>query len=168
LLIVVFHLLEHPAVSVTSGSDTTTYIVPVATDLSLRIAEALMVVAGVAVVFCAVVLRRFVPALIVLGYLTAWLMWMPGNQDRVLFLYHMLGVVPFMALGLAYALTAIRGVVIGAGTRHAVSLRPVAWAGAAVVVAAFIFFYPIWTGAPQGSADHQLRMWFEAWSSGWS
>ena len=55
-----------------------------------------------------------------------------------------------------------------AGTRHAVSLRPVAWAGVGLVVAAFIFFYPIWTGAPQGSADHQMRMWFEAWSSGWS
>jgi hypothetical protein len=168
VLITVFHVLEKPAVSVTTGSDTTTFIVPIGWSLPLVLAMGLMIVAAIGAVFCAVILRRFVPAFIVLSYLTAWLMWMPGNKDRVLFLYHMLGALPFMALGLAYALTAIRGVVIGAGTRHAVSLRPVAWAGVGLVVAAFIFFYPIWTGAPQGSADHQMRMWFEAWSSGWS
>jgi dolichyl-phosphate-mannose-protein mannosyltransferase len=168
LLVIVFHGLEQPAVTVTSGSSTSTFIVPIPGDWTLRFAEGLMVLAGIAVVGCAVIARRFAPAVIVLALLVGWLMWMPGNQDRVLFLYHMLGALPFIALGLAYALAAIRGVVIGAGTRYAVSLRPVAWAGVALVIAAFVFFYPIWTGAPSSQADHQMRMWFEAWYSGWS
>lgn len=168
ILIIVFHSLEHDPVTVTTGSETTTFIVPITTTWYLRVAEVLVALAGVLVVGCAVVLRRFAPAFIVLSFLTAWLMWMPGNQDRVLFLYHLLGALPFLALGLAYALAAIRNHVIGEGTAYAVSLRPVAWAGVGLVVAAFVFWYPIWTGAPQGNSDHVMRMWFDAWFSGWS
>ena len=168
ILILVFHNLEQPAVTVTSGNDTSTFIVPVASTWYLHAAEALVGLAGVVVVGCAVIARRFAPAFIVLSFLTAWLMWMPGNQDRVLFLYHLLGALPFLVLGLAYALAAIRNVVIGEGTPWAVSLRPVAWAGVGLVVAAFVFWYPLWTGAPQSQPDHIMRVWFDSWSSGWS
>ncbi|TMC50205.1 MAG: phospholipid carrier-dependent glycosyltransferase [Chloroflexi bacterium] len=106
----------------------------------------------------AVISRRFVPAFIVLGYLAAWLMWVDGNQHRVLFYYHMLGALIFAVLALAYALTALRRQRLQIGGR-VVSLAPAAWAAVGVVVAAFIFFYPVWTGAPQTSADHNQRIW---------
>src|SRR5262249_36201578 len=109
VLVLVFHSLEQPF---QLDSNRSTYIVPVATGPLLLVAYGVVAVAAVAVVACAVLARRFVPAVIVLAYLSAWLMWAPGNQERVLFLYHMLGALPYMALALAYGLTALRGTVL--------------------------------------------------------
>jgi hypothetical protein len=123
---------------------------------------ALMVVFGVCAVISAVVSRRFVPALCVLGYSAAWLMWVLGNEKRVLFFYHMLGALPFMALAYAYALTSLRRshvVVLG----HRIGLAPVAYAAVGMVLAGFVFFYPMWTGAPLGPADHEMRLWVGDW-----
>jgi hypothetical protein len=108
----------------------------------------------------AVISRRFVPAFIVVGYLASWMMWVPGNERRVLFFYHALGMLLFTALALAYALTAIRRLHLPIGSRR-VSLAPVAYAGMGAVLAAFIFFYPIWTAMPQSSADQQMRSWVD-------
>ena len=110
----------------------------------------------------AVISRRFVPAFIVLGYVTSWMMWVPGNKARVLFYYHALGMLIFLALACAYALTCLRNVRFFAGGRWW-SLAPLAYAGVAVVVAAFIFFYPIWTGIPLTAPDQQMRLWVDAW-----
>jgi hypothetical protein len=120
------------------------------------------------VVFCvcagvfAVVSRRFVPAFIVLGYIASWIMWVPGNKARVLFFYHALGMLIFLALGLAYALAALRHVRFFAAGRWW-SLAPLAYAGVAAVVAAFIFFYPVWTAIPLTTPDTQMRLWVDAW-----
>ena len=123
-----------------------------------------LVAAGCALaVLSAVLSRRFVPAFIVLGYLVAWMMWVPGNEPRVLFFYHMLGALPFMALGLAYVLDRMRDVRIGTLRGHAVTLAPVAPAAVAVVVATFAFFFPVWTGLPQTAADHAMRIWLPGW-----
>jgi hypothetical protein len=119
-------------------------------------------------VFCAcasifaVVSRRFVPAFIVLGYIASWVMWVPGNKARVLFFYHALGMLIFLALGLAYAFTALRHVRFFAAGRWW-SLAPLAYAGMAAVVAAFIFFYPVWTAIPLTTPDQQMRLWVDAW-----
>ena len=119
-------------------------------------------------VFCAcagvfaVVSRRFVPAFIVLGYIASWMMWVPGNKARVLFFYHALGMLIFLALGLAYALAALRHVRFFAAGRWW-SLAPLAYAGVAAVVAAFIFFYPVWTAIPLTTPDMQMRLWVDAW-----
>jgi len=123
---------------------------------------ALMVVFGVLAVICAVVSRRLVPALCVLGYFAAWMMWVLGNEKRVLFFYHMLGALPFMALAYAYALTALRRsrvTVLG----RSLSLTPLSYAALGVVVAGFLFFYPMWSGAPLTSADHEMRIWLPGW-----
>jgi len=112
------------------------------------------------VTLSAVISRRFVPAFIVLGYLASWMMWVPGNERRVLFFYHALGMLLFTALALAYALTAIRRLHVPIGGRR-VSLAPIAYAVIGAVLAAFIFFYPIWTAMPQGSADQQTRSWVD-------
>jgi dolichyl-phosphate-mannose-protein mannosyltransferase len=110
----------------------------------------------------AVVSRRFVPAFIVLGYTAAWLMWVPGNAKRVLFFYHALGILIFTALALAYALTALRRVSVHAWGRWW-SLAPLAYAGVGLVIAAFVFFYPVWTALPMPNVDAQMRLWVDAW-----
>jgi len=112
--------------------------------------------------FSAVVSRRFVPAFIVLGYFTSWMLWVVGNERRVLFFYHALGMLLFAALALAYVLAGMRTTVLTVGTRR-ISLAPVAWAGAIAVVAGFIFFYPVWTATPMNYSDHQMRLWVDAW-----
>ena len=119
-------------------------------------------------VFCAfgvlfaVISRRFVPAFIAVGYVTAWLMWEPGNAHRVLFFYHALGMLIFLALAYAYTLTAIREQVLVVG-RRAVALAPIAYAAIGLVVAGFVFFYPVWTALPQPAADHEMRVWVDTW-----
>jgi len=123
---------------------------------------ALMVVFAVFAVMSAVVSRRFLPALCVLGYIAAWLMWVLGNEKRVLFFYHMLGALPYMALAYAYLLSALRRGHLTVG-RRSVALAPVAYAGLAAVVAGFVFFYPMWTGAPLAPADHEMRLWVGDW-----
>ena len=110
----------------------------------------------------AVISRRFVPAFIVLGYITSWMLWVVGNERRVLFFYHALGMLLFAALALAYVLTGMRTTVITVGRRR-VPLAPLAWAGLITVVAGFIFFYPVWTALPLPDTDHQMRLWVDAW-----
>jgi hypothetical protein len=108
----------------------------------------------------AVISRRFVPAFIILGYLASWMMWVPGNERRVLFFYHALGMLLFTALALAYALTYIRRMHMTIRGRR-VSLAPISYAVIGAVLAAFIFFYPIWTAMPQTAADQQMRSWVD-------
>lgn len=110
----------------------------------------------------AVISRRFVPAFIVLGYLTSWMLWVAGNERRVLFFYHALGMLLFAALALAYVLAGMRNTVVTVGTRR-IPLAPVAWAGVITVLAGFIFFYPVWTALPMPDTDHQMRLWVDAW-----
>ena len=137
-------------------------IAPVSPGPLFDAAFAGMILFAAAAVLSAVVSRAFVPALIVLGYVTAWMMWVPGNEKRVLFFYHALGMLIFTALALAYAFTALRRVNIAFG-RATISLAPVAYAGVALVLVAFVFFYPVWTAAPLSLADHQMRIWVDTW-----
>jgi dolichyl-phosphate-mannose--protein O-mannosyl transferase len=106
--------------------------------------------------------RAFVPAFIVLGYVTAWMMWVPGNERRVLFFYHALGMLIFTVLALAYALTALRRITIPL-RRSNLSLAPMTYAAMAAVLLAFVFFYPVWTAAPLSIADHEMRVWVDTW-----
>src|SRR6202011_1324888 len=119
-----------------------------------------MVLFAAASTISAGISRNFVPAFIVLGYITAWLMWVPGNERRVLFFYHAFGMLLFAVLALAYVLTAIRSQLIPIG-RLRLSFAPVAYGAVAVIVAAFIFFYPVWTAAPLSLADHLMRTWID-------
>ena len=121
-----------------------------------------MVLFAAASVVSAVISRAFVPAFIVAGYITAWMMWVPGNERRVLFFYHALGMLIFTVLALSYALTYLRRVTVPVG-RWNLSLAPVAYAGVAMVLLAFVFFYPVWTAAPLSLADHEMRVWVDTW-----
>jgi hypothetical protein len=110
----------------------------------------------------AAISRTFVPAFIVLGYITAWMMWVPGNERRILFFYHALGMLIFTVLALGYALTALRRAEVTIGSRR-LSLAPIAYGAVAAVVAAFIFFYPVWTAIPLPTVDHDMRIWIDTW-----
>lgn len=127
-----------------------------------NVAFAAMVVFAAAVGLSAVQSRAFVPAFIVLGYVTAWMMWVPGNERRVLFFYHALGMLIFTVLALAYALTALRRIHVPFW-RWNLSLAPLAYAAMATVLLAFVFFYPVWTAAPLSLADHEMRVWVDTW-----
>jgi hypothetical protein len=137
-------------------------LVRVSVGLGFQVAFVAMVVFGALLVANAVMTRRFVPSFILLGYLSAWLMWEHGNERRVLFFYHMLGALLFMALALAYALTALRRVEVRWGERR-IPMAALSYAAVALVLAAFVFFYPMWTGAPQTVSDFTTRMWLATW-----
>jgi Ca2+/Na+ antiporter len=137
-------------------------IARVAPGLGFNIAFVGVILFAAAATLSAVVSRRFVPAFIVLGYVTAWMMWVPGNERRVLFFYHAMGMFIFTVLGLAYMLTAIRRVQFTLGGRR-MSLAPIAYAGLGLAVAAFVFFYPVWTAAPISQPDHEMRVWVDTW-----
>lgn len=116
-----------------------------------------------ALAYCAVTAirsRSYPAALIVLGFLCAWL---PFSQiGRGLYLYHMLGGLPFMVLAVAFALTSIRSVVLRAefGRFHISAAGPRLIAAYVVlVIAAFIYFYPLWTGMPITPDAYRDRIW---------
>jgi hypothetical protein len=152
VMIVTFHAAQQPD----------TVSVRVSPGPLFAVGFAGMFVFATLVAVSAVVSRRFVPAFIVLGYITSWLMWVPGNERRVLFFYHALGMLLFAALALAYVLAGLRNTVVTVGVRR-VSLAPVAWAAAIAVVAGFVFFYPVWAAVPMTDANHQMRLWVDAW-----
>ena len=58
-------------------------------------------------------------------------------------------------------LTAIRRAGFDVNGRR-ISFAPISFALVAAVVAAFIFFYPVWTAVPQIPADHQMRVWVDS------
>ena len=83
--------------------------------------------------------RSFPAALILLGFVTQYLPW--SHISRVLFLYHMFGGLIFMILALAFVLAQIATHIPSVG-------RPLLIAHLGVAVAAFFYFYPLWTGLP--------------------
>jgi dolichyl-phosphate-mannose--protein O-mannosyl transferase len=126
------------------------------------VAFAGMIVFAAGATLSAVISRAFVPAFIVLGYVASWMMWVPGNERRVLFFYHALGMLIFASLALAYALTAVRRIALPVGRWH-VRFAPLSYAALGLAVAAFAFFYPVWTASTQTFADHEMRVWVDTW-----
>lgn len=158
IMIVTFHAAEPPTGA--SGYEMSGPLGPV--NPLFYVGFAGMFLFALAATLFGVVSRRFVPAFIVLGYTASWMMWVPGNKARVLFFYHALGILLFTALALAYALTALRGVRFQAAGRWW-SLAPLSYACIGLVVAAFIFFYPVWTAVPLTNQDSLMRLWVDAW-----
>jgi dolichyl-phosphate-mannose--protein O-mannosyl transferase len=151
-MIVTFHAAQQPdSVSVR-----------VSPGVLFTVAFVGMIIFAALITMSAVISRRFVPAFIVLGYVTSWMLWVVGNERRVLFFYHALGMLIFAALALAYVLAGLRNSVVQVGSRR-IALAPIAWAGVLAVVAGFIFFYPVWTALPMSDSDHQMRLWVDAW-----
>jgi dolichyl-phosphate-mannose--protein O-mannosyl transferase len=100
-------------------------------------------------------IRRQEPAWVVLaiGFFGQWLPW--ALVPRIAFAYHFLPAATFGTFAVAVVLyeLASRG---GAA-------RVVAGAYLAAIVAAFVFFYPIYTAIPLTRAGFEHRMWIESW-----
>lgn len=90
---------------------------------------------------------------LVIGFFAQWLPW--ALVPRIAFAYHFLPAVPFGALALAVALTAM--------FRKGGAWRVAAVAYAALVVAAFVFYYPILVGLPLTPHALDLRLWLPEW-----
>ncbi|MBA2528538.1 MAG: phospholipid carrier-dependent glycosyltransferase [Euzebyales bacterium] len=77
-----------------------------------------------------------------------------GHLNRPNFLFYLLPGVPFLCLTLAYAAWRL-------AERR--SLRWVPAAVAALSVAVFVFFYPVYVGMELSDSVWRLRMWFPSW-----
>ncbi len=123
---------------------------------------------GLACCLYLVVRRRDrVAAFILLGYLVDWLLiW--SWPSRVLFYYEMIGALPFLCLGLAYPLARLRRSTVqlswGAVQLPRWSGRALTWTVVLAVFVAFIYFYPLWTGAPLAEPAFYQHLWLPGWS----
>ena len=118
------------------------------------------------VVFCVVVAikeRNWRAALIVFALAAAWLPF--SRVTRVLFLYHMLGGLPFMMLAVAFALNRMRpwvmGFNLGSLQLPRLSGNHLAAGYLGVVLLTFVFFYPLWSGMPITGDSWNQRIWFQ-------
>ena len=103
--------------------------------------------------------RLYTMVFILVAFAAAWL---PLSRvPRGLFLYHMLGGLPLMFLALALALTYLRSL---GGTLPGIAMRVSgavpAYAYLLMVVAFFLYFYPLWTGLPMTSDALNSHVWF--------
>lgn len=103
--------------------------------------------------------RRDGRAGFVLGFWAAlYLPWLV--PDRPLFIFYMAPVVPFMALGLAYATSGLWRSARPGETRR--SVYP-GLALALLVTISFVYFHPVWAGVELDERLIRQRWWFDTW-----
>jgi dolichyl-phosphate-mannose--protein O-mannosyl transferase len=97
--------------------------------------------------------RPALACVLAIGFFGQWLPW--ALVPRIAFAYHFLPAVPWGALSL--------GALVAWTWRRGLAGRSVASIYVGLVVAAFVFFYPIWTGLPLTERAFEWRMWFPSW-----
>ncbi|HEU4792909.1 MAG TPA: phospholipid carrier-dependent glycosyltransferase [Nitrolancea sp.] len=97
--------------------------------------------------------QRLALLILLIGFFGQWLPW--ALSPRIAFIYHYLLVVPFGCLALA--------VVVGEIWGKGGSWRFVSGGIVAMVVAAFIFFFPIYSAIPLTPDQFALRIWIPSW-----
>jgi dolichyl-phosphate-mannose-protein mannosyltransferase len=99
--------------------------------------------------------------LVLVGALSTWLPWI-RYDDRPIFSFYAISILPFTVIGLTLALGALMG-----GPRASYARR--AWGTAAagafvvLVIANFAWFWPIYTGELITTPEWLERIWFKAW-----
>ena len=78
---------------------------------------------------------------------------------RPLFLFYMVPLSPFLALGATYALRDLARVLAAARP----ALRLVAAVAVVVAVGLFVFFWPVLIGDPISKGAWDTRIWFSGW-----
>jgi len=108
-----------------------------------------------AVAWAAVRFRRDRAALTILlvGFFGQWLPW--ALVPRIAFSYHFLPAVPIGATATAAA--------VEAGHRRGGAARLLGWSYVALVVATFVFYYPILVGLPLTPRALAWRLWLPGW-----
>ena len=95
------------------------------------------------------------------GFLAAWVPWF-RYDDRPIFYYYAVAMVPFMVIGL----TLVLGYILGppdAGARRRMWGAAIAGTTVLLVIANFAFFYPLYTDGLITHAQWMMRMWFSRW-----
>jgi dolichyl-phosphate-mannose-protein mannosyltransferase len=114
--------------------------------------------------------RSFPAAVILVGFVTQYLPW--ARITRVIFLYHMFGGLIFMVLALAFVLVRMQQAgpiqIDLPGDRIVLRLRYLVPVYLGLVVLAFVYFYPIWTGLPISDTSYLSgfplgKMWLRTW-----
>jgi dolichyl-phosphate-mannose--protein O-mannosyl transferase len=97
----------------------------------------------------------------VVGVVASWLPWIP-NDDRPIFSYYAIAIIPFTVLAIVLCLGTMRG---GAHASYERRVWGTAVAGAFVVLVAlnFAYFWPIYTGELITTPDWLDRIWFKRW-----
>ena len=88
-----------------------------------------------------------------IGFFGQWLPW--ALVPRPAFIYHFLPSAPFGCLAVA--------MVLASGWRRGGPWRAVSVAYVAAVVAAFAFFYPIYSCLPITPEAYERRLWLDSW-----
>ena len=114
--------------------------------------------------------RSFPAAVILVGFITQYLPW--SRITRVIFLYHMFGGLIFMILALAFVLVRMQQAgpirVHFSGEQWVLPTRYLVGGFLALVVLAFLYFYPVWTGLPISDGAYLNgfplgKMWLRSW-----
>lgn len=84
---------------------------------------------------------------IVCGLLAFWLPW--ARAPRIMFFYHYLPDIPFLCLALAFAFSK--------------SPRWITTAGITLILAAFVYFFPLWTAMHVPSEWAKQYFWLASW-----
>ena len=100
-------------------------------------------------------------AAVVVGWAAGWLPWLLF-QERTIFFFYSIVLVPFMAAALALSLGTILGPADAPRERRS---RGALWVGTFLVIAtaATWFFLPIWTAEPLPYEHWRWRMWLPTW-----
>ncbi len=92
-------------------------------------------------------------AVLLIGFFGQWLPW--ALVPRSAFIYHFLPVVPFGCLAVAVVLVDL--------WRRGTAWRVAAVVYIVAVMAAFIYFYPIYSALPLTYSQFRARMWLDSW-----
>lgn len=97
----------------------------------------------------------------VVGVVASWLPWIP-NDDRPIFSYYAIAIIPFTVLAIVLCLGSLMG---GAQASYERRMWGTAVAGAFVVLVVlnFAYFWPIYTGELITTPDWLDRIWFKRW-----
>ncbi len=99
--------------------------------------------------------------LAVVGVLASWLPWIP-NDDRPIFSYYAIAIIPFTVLAVTLCLGTMMG---GPRATYRRRMWGTAFAGAFVVLVIlnFAWFWPIYVGDLISTPDWLDRIWFTRW-----
>ena len=99
--------------------------------------------------------------LVVVGVVSTWLPWL-RYDDRPIFSFYAISILPFTVIGLTLALGVLMGGPRASARRRLVGTT-IAGAFVVLVVLNFAWFWPIYTGELITTPDWLHRIWFKAW-----
>ncbi|QCX29278.1 phospholipid carrier-dependent glycosyltransferase [Nocardioides jishulii] len=97
----------------------------------------------------------------VVGVAATWLPWL-RYDDRTIFLFYAIAILPFVVLSLTLCIGALLGPTLRASTRRTVG-AVVSGVFVGAVVLAFGWFWPIWTDQLITHGEWMRRMWLKSW-----